>query len=445
MGKTQAVTVEGQYDAAVIGGGLAGLTAAIYLAKSGRKTVLFEKGRLGGRAITEQKHGAMLNIGAHALYVSDAGARVLKDLGIRPQGGSPGATGIAVTETGLYPLPANAGSLLMTKLLSWPEKLETAKFMSGIGKIDASALRRLSLREWAERDIRNEGVRRLLYALVRLSTYADDPDRQSAEAAVKRLQNSVEGGVMYVNGGWQTVVDALREAALTAGVAIVQEKKAARIECDLSLSSVRKVVLEDGGSIDARSVVIAAGPEEACALVDGAERTALRVWRENSVPVRAACLDVVVTKLPKPGVHFAIGIDRPLYYPNHSNVANLSMNGTIVLHLLKYHGPKHAADAAADREQLENMLDKLQPGWRESAVFQRFLPNVTVSHRLHTVADAIQGRPGPAVPEIEGLYVAGDWVGDEGMLADASLASGKAAALAAIRATGGLFAKALTI
>ncbi|HEY7181957.1 MAG TPA: NAD(P)/FAD-dependent oxidoreductase, partial [Blastocatellia bacterium] len=32
------------------------------------------------------------------------------------------------------------------------------------------------------------------------------------------------------------------------------------------------------------------------------------------------------------------------------------------------------------------------------------------------------------VPGVEGLYVAGDWVGPEGMLADASMASAKLAA-----------------
>jgi pyruvate/2-oxoglutarate dehydrogenase complex dihydrolipoamide dehydrogenase (E3) component len=40
----------------------------------------------------------------------------------------------------------------------------------------------------------------------------------------------------------------------------------------------------------------------------------------------------------------------------------------------------------------------------------------------------LKGRPRPDVPGVEGLYVAGDWVGPEGMLADASMASAKLAA-----------------
>jgi hypothetical protein len=33
------------------------------------------------------------------------------------------------------------------------------------------------------------------------------------------------------------------------------------------------------------------------------------------------------------------------------------------------------------------------------------------------------GRPGPRVPDAPGAFVVGDWVGDEGMLLDAALAS----------------------
>ena len=38
------------------------------------------------------------------------------------------------------------------------------------------------------------------------------------------------------------------------------------------------------------------------------------------------------------------------------------------------------------------------------------------------------GRPGPRVPGLEDLYLAGDWVGPEGFLVDASVASARRAA-----------------
>jgi len=39
------------YDVAIIGGGPAGLSAAIYAARGGLKTVVFEKGLIGGQIV----------------------------------------------------------------------------------------------------------------------------------------------------------------------------------------------------------------------------------------------------------------------------------------------------------------------------------------------------------------------------------------------------------
>src|SRR5690606_32202639 len=58
---------------AIIGGGLAGLTAAAYLSEErGVEGVLFERSpQLGGRAFTYEKAGFTLNYGAHAIYGID--------------------------------------------------------------------------------------------------------------------------------------------------------------------------------------------------------------------------------------------------------------------------------------------------------------------------------------------------------------------------------------
>lgn len=78
-----------KYDAAVIGGGLSGLTSSIYLAKAGLSVVLLEKAnQLGGRSVTVKKNGAMLNLGLHALYKGGAAEEVLNELGIPVKGGS---------------------------------------------------------------------------------------------------------------------------------------------------------------------------------------------------------------------------------------------------------------------------------------------------------------------------------------------------------------------
>ncbi|NJL55345.1 NAD(P)-binding protein [bacterium] len=74
----------------IIGGGLAGLTAAVYGARAGHEVTLFEKSRsLGGRARTRTDAGYCLNMGPHALYRSGAAAAILQELGVTFTGGPP--------------------------------------------------------------------------------------------------------------------------------------------------------------------------------------------------------------------------------------------------------------------------------------------------------------------------------------------------------------------
>ena len=57
------------------------------------------------------------------------------------------------------------------------------------------------------------------------------------------------------------------------------------------------------------------------------------------------------------------------------------------------------------------------------------LSDMTVMNAVALVTQSgTEGRPGPQVDEVPGLYVVGDWVGAEGMLVDASLASARRAA-----------------
>jgi phytoene dehydrogenase-like protein len=61
--------------------------------------------------------------------------------------------------------------------------------------------------------------------------------------------------------------------------------------------------------------------------------------------------------------------------------------------------------------------------------YRRFLPTVVVSHALVTAeAGGFSGRHTGRIPGLANVFLAGDWVGPEGQLADASVASGIEAA-----------------
>jgi len=193
--------------------------------------------------------------------------------------------------------------------------------------------------------------------------------------------------------------------------------------------------LADGDRIEADAVILAVSPAAAAALA-GDNSPSLRRWAEAAIPVRAACLDLSLSALPISRATFALGIDRPFYFSVHSATARLAPTGAAVVHVAKYLPPDHAEDPEADRHELDAVADLVQPGWRDVVVESRFLPRMTVMDALPVVTlGGTTGRPGPEVPEVERLFVAGDWVGPRGLLADASLASAELAAKRCAAAT----------
>ncbi|MEQ9503461.1 MAG: FAD-dependent oxidoreductase [Deltaproteobacteria bacterium] len=150
-------------------------------------------------------------------------------------------------------------------------------------------------------------------------------------------------------------------------------------------------------------------------------------------PVRAASLDVALSRLPDPRAIFALGLDEPTYFSVHSVWADVAPRGAATIHAAAYLGPDDAHTPEGTRAMLERTLDRMQPGWREVVVHERFLPNLVVTPDAPDAdRGGLAGRPDVDAAGVEGLLIAGDWVGPTGMLADAAAASGRAAAAHAV-------------
>ena len=429
------MTTEHPTDVVVIGGGIAGLTAAALIGHRGRRVRLFEKaGELGGRAVTQVKEGFSFNVGPHALYRSGAGMRVLAELGITPQGAPPQPSGGHAVRDGVkHAFPSGFLSLVSTGLLSLPGKMEVAKLLGRIGSIDPAPWQSKTVDEMLAAIARRDEVRQLLRALLRLATYGNAPDRMSGGAALDQMQHALADNVLYLDGGWQQMVAAVRDAAVAAGVKIESGVRVTSVEQSAS-GAVEAVRLSDGTRLPCAAVIAATAPDEAAALASGATHAQLERWSRDAITVQAACLDLALDALPAPRSTFALGVDAPLYFSVHSAVASLTPGRGALVHVAKYIEPGSTPDATRDLAELERFTDLLQPGWRDHVVHRRFLPHMTVTHALVTArGGGLAGRPGPAVDGAPGFYVAGDWVGETGMLADASFASARRAAELCLR------------
>ncbi|NHN34499.1 phytoene desaturase family protein [Paenibacillus agricola] len=415
---------EMKWDVVVIGAGMAGLTASVYLARAGRKVLLLEKAvEPGGRAATKNIAGSWMNLGPHALYKTALG--ILQEVGVTPTGAMPKPNSLLIYKQpkgGDIALPLF--QFLLGSFLKWSEKTQLIRFYAQMRKEDTSILQNVSLEKYLETRLPSPRVRNAVLALIRTSTYCSAPDLLSAGAAIVQLQH---GQVLYVDGGWRTLVDPLKEQALAAGVTIRCGCPVRTITGNVPEMSVS---LKDGVLLKAHQVLSTVGPKETLALLDPALQPEDAAIFEQLVPIQAACLDLVMTEMPNPKTTFAMGADYPWYFSNHSAIAKFSDNPKqMVVHVMKYLRPGEDSNSKQDEHELEQFLDLIQPRWRLHVVQRRFLPHLLVSHAVVDAASGgYAGRPGPVVKGRKGLFVAGDWVGAEGMLLGASLASAKSAA-----------------
>ena len=414
-------------DVAIVGGGLAGLTAAAYLARADRQVLLLEKARtLGGRAQTQARDGYLFNLGPHALYQGSEAESILKELGISYTGGTPDASRAwALDQSSLYRLPGSPGSLLASRLLGFGDKLSLARILVRLMSAEAREFQHISAQQWLEENA-NSRLRRVLEAMMRFSTYVSGADRLSAAVFIRQMQLSARFGVCYLDGGWQTLVDGLVASAEDAGATLRTSVRVTGLEGGASGPA---LCLADGSRISTSAVILAVEPQVAAELLPGNE--ALQQRARRAQPVRAAVLDLALEQLPRPEYSLVIGIDRPLYLSVHSAVAGLAPGDGALVHLAEYLGPGDGGTGA--EAELEEMMDITQPGWRQEVVTRRFLPDLKVVNRIVTPGEGFDGRPPVQAMDRPHIYLAGDWVGPNGWLTDATLASARDAAKALLR------------
>ena len=396
----------------VIGAGIAGLIAAHDLAAAGAAVTLLDAAaRPGGRAQTRREGGYAINQGPHALYLGGAFRKALDRIGVA-YGGEPREIQRKALRGGkLHTLPVGATSLMTTSLFDVADK---AGFAGIVGKLKDAGAPSGSFAAWADGQRLRPRVREALSALLRLSSYAHAEDEVPAGEAIAQIRLALSG-TLYVNDGWQTLVDGLLEKAEAVGATI---RTSAAAKTLARSSSGWSVGLATGETLHAGGVILACPPDATAALIGELGRFAsLRSCRANT-------LDLALSRRPEGSHDFVLGIDCPLYASVHSATARLTPPGGVLVHFARYLAPDEAPglDAA---EELEALADLTLPGWREHVVRRQRLIAMPVVHALPTLAVP---RPDVDVQDMPGVCLAGDWVGREAMLSDTAAASAQNAA-----------------
>ena len=385
-------------DLAIIGGGLAGLIAANLAVDAGLSVRLIEKRRtVGGRAgcpagtASPSTRAPTPSTWRRARF----GAPLARCRTLRYATGLEGRHGQHRLDHGL--LPQGPGSLLRTPLLSLRAKRGLAMLMARLSRMDGSSLASVTVDRWLDDLTDLADLRTLLCGLVNLSTYNAASDIASADAALAQLQMALDDGVIYLDGGWSQIVDALvdrleRPSAGRAGADFARiEGQVADIAGPWPADDAGQPTEPDrpsylcrtaDGSVTAANVVVAVGlPAVADRLIGGAG-----VVAKAGPPVEAAVLDLGLDKPPP--VDVFLSLDRALYQSTHSLAAGMAPAGRALVTVARYIRPHDDIGVEQGKRLLLQHAAASGIDLRD-VVMDRYLHRLTVTGGMPTAANGV--------------------------------------------------------
>jgi protoporphyrinogen/coproporphyrinogen III oxidase len=283
--------MEADLDAVIVGGGIAGLSAALSVQGAGlRCRVLEASERVGGVIRTENHDGFLIEAGPDALLTTKPhGVALCRELGLGdrlvPADTRPG--GVAVLLGGrLRPMPEGLMlgvptrllPMVTTSLFSWPAKMKMALEVLQRPRPEAADE---SIATFLRRHFGQEAVERVGEPLL-AGIHAGDPERLSMSANFPRLveverrtgslvrglaRSAVAPGAgpafVSLRNGLQELVDAAEARLGPGGVEKVWPARTVRRDGE------RWVIEGPRGSIAVPRLVVALPPARAAALLGG--------------------------------------------------------------------------------------------------------------------------------------------------------------------------------
>lgn len=250
----------------VIGGGFAGLTAALRLAQAGHDVTIWERGRWGGQAATFEVAGTRLEIFYHHLFQSDTSiAELAQELGVGDELlWLPSNVGY-FADGKIYPLNG-AVDLLKLGTIPFIDRLRLGLVTAYLQRVkDWKKYENITAHDWLERALGKRAYNKTLGAQLRakFGTYYDQIAMVWFWGKIwlrttSRRSPLDQEKLGYFRGSFQTVVDAMVRGCEVAGVTMVHGQAMNSINAD---SKDRwNVSLEDGSSSGPYDALLATTP-----------------------------------------------------------------------------------------------------------------------------------------------------------------------------------------
>ena len=360
---------------AIVGAGVAGLTAALYATTAGHQVVVLDRtGRLGGRATSEHVDGVPFGFGPHLLLNNGPLAKVVKK--------------ISRLKMALAPLRTDRLHVHGHGLIR-PR-----------GDVKTAANNRALLRS-------NEPSSPLVQAVNMLANMGQSDKHQARIAALLKQR------LMVVGEGWAGLVGRMAAALDEVGVLIEPDSDVVAIED-------REVVLSDGRRFASDVVIVACGWRRARPLLE----PLLMEQCPDLVSVKASTLDVRLSSRPLGERQCVVDPGRNgLILALSSIQPKMDVSGSLLsVAAVGVHG--ETTEQRADR--LMELMDVHAAGWRDHTMEQRLQRSITVQTKGN--------KPPFDVLSEQGILLAGEWVDTIHLLSDAAAHSGRIAGSNIIKA-----------
>lgn len=414
------------YDVVIIGGGLAGLSAAARLAYNGKKVAVVERGKLGGRAMTIKLKGFQFNFGAHAIYARDTSylSKMEKEMNLDvtwedyQQLQSRYDMGDETTV-----IPSNFGGLLQTKLLKGSDKFRFAYHMLfttlGFEKGDPN----LSIDEWIELNRISPAVREMMLNLANSNFFAGDagqiPSNVFFEYYRRLFKTNIP--VSFIQGGWQVLINEFKRVIRENEGQIFDKTKITDLTTDGERVQAANAKRQ---RFTADEFIFAIPPEQLQKLFADTRLSQELTPYTDYEPAFVMFYDVGLKKRIETDYTYVFDKDRQMFITDISYYdLEAAPPGGQLLQAVAYLRKDQVNDPEAHEaiiNKFEAFYDRHFPGWREQLIIPRASKKPVLQAIRWTMNQ--QGLP-IHFEKMPNVYFAGDWTNGQGQLSELSFSS----------------------
>jgi protoporphyrinogen oxidase/AcrR family transcriptional regulator len=422
---------------AVIGGGLAGLTAAAYLSEHPNvEGILFERSpQFGGRAFTYEKEGFTLNYGAHAIYGIDRHtiSKIGQELGLTFSSRQVDKRKVIYEKNGhMTPAPLDAINMLKTDLLGPLEKVrfvgEIVSIVTNIHKMKHYA----TLGDFFAESTVSEDIKELWEHLVCSNFFISPEDARKVPGSVicEYYQNLFvsQRPVNYILGSWVVITNQLTQKIEKSG------------RWELSMREAVDEVAQEGEKFRLTTkkraelfdyVIFAMPVQQVAKLLKGTPWESEVAPYENNTSTEVLVYDVGLKRIVNRPFSYISDMDNKCFISDVSATDNtIAPPGGQLLQGIAYLHDNFESEAELkayqDRrvEQMEQLFDRHYPGWRDEVAVKRMSKKAMVQS-VKAIADnkfmpvRIEGVP---------FFFCGDGCEGKGQLAERAFSSARQAA-----------------